>query len=155
MNLLRIVLSIGQIGLVGFLTTLPGESLGSVPRAPQPMELAMPPAIVQLSPTEFILSRRGMILRLRQEFLENLRFVETGMTVLMEGQRVGGFRLDAVEQCRLFKDMGLHNGDIIRLVNGESAQSLWDAYLRWRGVSEATITVERRGQLISFHYQIR
>ena len=120
----------------------------------QPMALIGPPAIVQLSPTEFRLSRPGMLLRLKQDYVQVVKTMETGMVPVYAGEQIVGLRMVSMERLTLFKELGLRDGDIVRAVNGEPLQSIWEMNLRFRFVPRADVTVEREGRPLTLHYWV-
>ena len=144
--------SLVGLGVAGMLFSLPGD----IARAfhAMPPGAIMPPGVVQLSEREWRLSRLGMVLRLVQEHVQIYDVLDNDLTPLYNGDRLAGYRLGNVERCPLFKEFGLRNGDILRAVNGESLQSLWEMYLRFRYVSQADVTVERQGQTVTLRYWI-
>ena len=124
------------------------------PVPPQVVAFSLLPAVVQNSPTGFQISRFGIVQRLIQEHVQVYDVLDNDLTPLVDGDRIAGFRLGDVERCPLFKELGVRNGDILRAVNGEPLQSIWEMYLRFRYVAQADVTVERQGQLVSLRYWI-
>ena len=108
----------------------------------------------RLSETEWRISRSGMIARMTRDFVPIMTIAERELTPLYEEQRLVGYRVGRMQHFAFFSDLGLRDGDIIRLVNGEPLQSLYEMYLRFRAISEADLTIERDGRLVTLRYWI-
>jgi len=139
-------------GMASLLVSLPGD----VPQPLSPKDVAYKAdaGVVRLSEREWRLSRAGMIRRMTRDFVQVISIAERGMTPLYEGDRLAGYRVGRMEQCAFYRDLGLRNGDIIRSVNGESLQSLYEMYLKFRFISQADVVIERDGQRLTFRYWI-
>ena len=82
---------------------------------------------------------------------------EIGFLPLIEGQQVVGFTLSKIRPDTKAASLGLHNGDIIKSVNGvpvsESALFMQTVHTLSE-VPEVTVEVDRYGQLMAYTYII-
>ena len=151
-GMMRLLMGLGAAGL---LCVLPGDATRSVHMMPgwtmTPLDHA---GVVHVSEWEWHLSRFGMVQRLTQNLVQVFQVLDEELTPLYDGQHLVGFQLHNVERCPLFKEFGVRNGDIVRAVNGEPLQSLWEMYLRFRYVPHADVTIERQGHVVTLHYWI-
>jgi membrane-associated protease RseP (regulator of RpoE activity) len=69
-----------------------------------------------------------------------------------------GFKLYAIRPSSIFGKIGLQNGDTITAVNGldmTTPDHALEAYTKLRNAKHLTISVERRGENLTFDYEIR
>lgn len=82
---------------------------------------------------------------------------EIGFLPLIEGQQIVGFTLSKIRPETKAASLGLHNGDIIKSVNGVPA-SQSDQFMQTvqtlAEVPKVTIEVDRYGQLMAYTYII-
>lgn len=142
------------VSAVGLLLVLPGEPTAPLrqgSRSAQPVERS----VIQLAEHEWRLSRAGMIQRMTQDFVSIISLAETDMTPLYAGEQLLGYRVGKrMARCAFYRDLGLRGGDIIRSVNGQPLQSLYEMYLRFRWIDEADVLIERGGRHLTLRYWI-
>jgi general secretion pathway protein C len=74
-----------------------------------------------------------------------------------ENDRLIGVKLYGVRRRSVLGKLGLHNGDLLRAVNGlavASPDAALQAYAQLRGTSRLSVSVERRGQPMTLSYLI-
>ena len=72
--------------------------------------------------------------------------------------RPSGFKLSQIRPSSIFGRLGLQNGDTVQAVNGMEMNTPDQAlgiYTKVRSASHLTITVDRRGEMVTLDYTIR
>jgi type II secretion system protein C len=70
----------------------------------------------------------------------------------------GGFRLYAIAPDSILAQIGLQNGDIIKSINNtelNTPEIVFDLLIKLRHAAHLAVTVERRGERLTFDYAIR
>jgi general secretion pathway protein C len=74
-----------------------------------------------------------------------------------ENDRLAGVKLYGIRRNGLWGKLGLHNGDLLRTVNGldiASPDAALQAYAQLRSASQLSVSIERRGRPITLSYLI-
>lgn len=143
------------VGITSLLLGMPGDVRVTLPSGPRHPELTADDfGIVRLSETEWRVSTAKVAQYSRQSLPQLVWMLESGFTPLVEEGRLVGYRVGEIHRAPLFGEMGLQDGDVIRLFNGEPITSFYDMRLRFgRGGPVSSIGVERDGQMITLSYR--
>ncbi len=82
---------------------------------------------------------------------------EIGFLPLIEGEQVVGFTLSKIQPGTKAASLGLHNGDVIKSVNGVSASQselFMQTVQELTDVPEVTVEIDRSGQWMAYTYII-
>lgn len=111
--------------------------------------------IERVSETEYNVER-GLVQKLLANQAELMR---TARIIPHEEQgRTVGVKLYGIRRNSLLGKLGMHNGDMLRTINGfdmTSPDSALEAYSKLRNVDHLTVAVERRGKAMNIDYNIR
>lgn len=109
-------------------------------------------------PNQSGVSNQGNKLRqIRRDFLRNPTKLAELVRVapVMENGQTSGFRLEALKDDPLFKELGFQSGDIVKRVNGvdldSSAKGL-RVIQQLRRAKQVSVTIERNGQLVEMNH---
>ena len=144
------------LGLSALICGLPGDRWASSFRSADPLAAltAADFGIEQLSETEWRISTAKISQSSRQSLWQLVWMLENGFKPLTEEGRLVGYRIGGIDRSPLFQEMGLRNGDVIRLFNGTPITSFYDMRLRFANSgSVKTIGVERNGTLVTLSYR--
>jgi len=109
-------------------------------------------------PNQSRVSNQGNKLRqIRRDFLRNPTKLAELVRVapVIENGQTSGFRLEALKDDPLFKELGFQSGDIVKRVNGvdldSSAKGL-RVIQQLRRAKQVSVTIERNGQLVEMNH---
>lgn len=116
---------------------------------------ALAQGIEKVSETEYNVDRRlvNKVLQNQAKLMRQARIIPHE-----KGGRVVGVKLYGVRRDSLLGKLGMHNGDMLRTINGfnmTSPDKALEAYSRLRNADHLTVAVQRRGQDMNIDYNIR
>ncbi len=151
MPLPLLVQALLRVSVAGLLLSLPSDARFSARRDTLPMtDMVAAMKIVQCSETEWRLSPWNIP---RQDFLQFVFMMDQNVIPLYAHGQFTGYRIGGVNHCPLFKALGLRNGDIVREVNGQPIQGVFEMLKRvFQTGSSATLTIERSRKRVVFRY---
>jgi len=75
-----------------------------------------------------------------------------------DDRRIDGFRMYQIRPGSIFQKMGFKNGDVLKAINGHGLESLESAlglFQSLRHETDFTVEIERRTNLLEFHYSVQ
>ena len=95
--------------------------------------------------------------QIRREFLRNPTKLAELVRVapVMENGQTAGFRLTALKDDPLFRELGLQSGDVVKRVNGvelDSSTKGLRVLQQLRRAKQVNVTIERNGQLVEINH---
>ena len=114
-------------------------------------------AIIKLSPTEMIVSRRGVLNEIGSDIDKTLIMAKVLPHFDFASKQFSGFKIDNIRKGSIAESAGLRNGDIIRVVNDQelsSPQKAIQMFRKVRNQSQIDVDVLRKSRLIRLRYKI-
>ena len=102
-------------------------------------------------------SKGSRLRQIRRDFLRNPTKLAELVRVapVVENGQTSGFRLEALKDDPLFKELGIQSGDVVKRVNGvdldSSAKGL-RVMQQLRRAKQVSVTIERNGQLVEMNH---
>lgn len=110
--------------------------------------------VTKVSETQYTVDRAEV-----DKALSNLNEVATQARIVpsFKNGKANGFKLFSIKPGSIYSKIGLQNGDVIQKINGyeiNSPDKALESYQQLKGANAVSIELQRRGQAMSFSYNI-